>query len=40
MRPGWTIHETVAPIMVNRRGLGWRWKLWCLWRWLLQLGPK
>lgn len=43
MTPGpfdWAIDETVAPIIANRRGLGWRWQLFCFSRWLLAWLPK
>jgi hypothetical protein len=32
---GWTIHETVAPVVVNRKGTGWRWQLHRFLRWVL-----
>lgn len=38
MTPGrwdWLISETVAPLAVNRTGLGWRWHWHLLVSWLL-----
>jgi hypothetical protein len=31
---GWTIYETVAPIIVNKRGVGWRGRLRRFWWWM------